>query len=147
MTDKTVKVGNVVAWDEVPINTLIQWEWSGYGHEYHVKCLSPTGREKTACVGNTRHQWSLADKDSGNFDPQEPVVIVAPGLTGRETADELRALAERFEIRRHLIATGDDALWFGEDVDACAARLHACGWRVGMDADEAFRRGFKRVTE
>jgi hypothetical protein len=37
---------------------------------------------------------------NGNFDPAEPVTVVALNLTGNETADELRALAEKFD-REH----------------------------------------------
>ena len=101
MTDKTVKVGDVVAWDEVPLNTMVRWYWNGHGTEHHVKNLSATGRMKTACVGSVWPEvWRTADLDNGQFAGDEPVTIAALNLTGNETADELRALAEAFE-REH----------------------------------------------
>ena len=101
MIDKTVKVGDVVAWDEVPLNTMVRWYWSGHGAEHHVKNLSATGRMKTACVGSVPPEvWLTADHDNGQFSGDEPVTIVALNLTGNESANELRALAEAFE-REH----------------------------------------------
>lgn len=80
---------------------MVRWYWDGYGDEHHVKSLSRTGLSKTACVGSAPPtEWSTADKDSGQFDPAEYVTIVALNLTGSETADELRALAEKFD-REH----------------------------------------------
>ncbi len=101
MTDKTVKVGDVVAWSSVPLNTMVRWLWNGYGYEHHVKNTTLTGRMKTARVGSTPPEvWNTASVDSGQFAKDEPVRIVALGLTGNETADELRALAEAFERDR-----------------------------------------------
>lgn len=99
MTDKAVKVGDVVAWKHVPLNTMALWYWADVQNtEYHVKNLTRTGRGKTARVGSVPPRvWCRSDRDSGQFDPDEPVTIVALNLTGNETADELRALAEAFE--------------------------------------------------
>jgi len=102
MTTKTVRVGDVVAWDEVPLNTMVRWYWDGHGSEHHVKNLSATGRMKTACVGSAPpEEWRTADRDSGQFDPTEPVTVIALNLTGNESADELRALAEEFDRKRN----------------------------------------------
>lgn len=99
MTDKAVKVGDVVAWKRVPLNTMARWYWDdAQNTEYHVKNLTRTGRGKTARVGSVPPRvWRRADMDNGQFDPEEPVTIIALGLIGSETADELRALAEAFE--------------------------------------------------
>ena len=43
-------------------------------------------------------QWDLAATDL-------PVTIVALGLTGQESADDLRRLAEVFEVRAALLAS------------------------------------------
>lgn len=105
MNKPAVKVGDVVAWDDVPLNTMVRWYWNGEGNEHHVKNLSATGRMKTACVGSVPPEiWRTADRDSGQFAGDEPVTIVALNLTGNETANELRALAEAFD-REHPAAS------------------------------------------
>ena len=101
MTTQHVQVGDVVAWDDVPLAAMVRWYWDGQGNEHHVKKLSATGRVKTSLVGSTPPEvWRTADYDNGDFASDEPVTIIALDLTGRETADELRALAEEFE-RNH----------------------------------------------
>ncbi len=98
MTTKTVSVGDVVAWDDVPLNTMVRWYWDGQGNEHHVKKLCTTGRVKTSLVRSASPGvWRAANYDNGDFADDEPVTIIALNLTGNETADELRALAEAFE--------------------------------------------------
>ncbi len=90
-----------------------------------------------------------------------PVTIVALSLTGQETADDLRRLAEVFEVREALrlrawrkdshlpwhtslrpfdedgvVASGKTA---EEAIQAAAERLHSAGWRPGMTAEDAAR--------
>lgn len=87
MTTKTVKVGDVVAWKHVPNMAMVKSEITGdtasriNGQCHYVAsgfALSPS-------------PW-----DGSGF-PSLRVTIIALNLTGNETADELRALAEAFE--------------------------------------------------
>ena len=80
------------------------------------------------------------------------VTIVALGLTGQETAADLRRLAEVFEVREAVArdfsvwrvvqtAAGGDDERSARDADVAATidRLHAAGWRPGMTAEDAAR--------
>ncbi len=126
--ERAVKVGDVVAWADVPDGALVRedgpsWPWGFY---------------------------------------KERVTIVALGLTGQESADDLRRLAEMFEVREALTAgpalgagfcrvylgsddgTGDNLIGgFSGSFEAArsvwAKRLHAAGWRPGMTAEDAAR--------
>lgn len=96
MTDQAVvKVGDVVAWSALDNGTLVRWIWQHHGREYYVKV-----RGGTSAVCNSVGEWVAAKHMNGNFDPAEPVTVIAMDLTGNETADELRALAEKFD-REH----------------------------------------------
>lgn len=88
-------------------------------------------------------RWDLLPGDA---------TIIALGLTDQETADDLRRLAEVFEVREAVSrefavwrvvqqeAGGDDVFSAkGEDMDRCVDRLHAAGWRPGMTAEDAAR--------
>lgn len=103
MTDKTVKVGDVVAWDEVPSGAMVKCEY--------VLGSDNTGDIDYAMrIGDEGYWPKIEEDDWQPFDAQwgwlgTPkdigiTVIVALNLTGNETADELRALAEAFE-REH----------------------------------------------
>lgn len=103
MTEKTCKVGDVVAWDAVPngiddgFGTLAK----SPGGFYHLRV---DGRG--SCVGRTGGHWSAyygewgwthaADSD------EETVTIVALDVPADATAEHLRTLAERFEVREAL---------------------------------------------
>ena len=94
MTTQHVKVGDVVAWDYVPDWTLVK-----------EMASKPFYQCRLAGVGGTCHSpfwhgspWSkpqIWGRWNGASD--ENATIIALGLTGNETADELRALAEAFE--------------------------------------------------
>lgn len=99
MTDKTmVKVGDVVAWDEVPSGAMVRLCIEVFWYGLRI--------EDDGCwVGSfTLSQWHKPRRGftwigrpryaSGD------TVIIALNLTGNETADELRTLAEAFE-REH----------------------------------------------
>jgi hypothetical protein len=96
MTDKAVKVGDVVAWDDMPTGAMVRLNvdslfwfgvrllgrgcWVGHvGSDVWRPCYAAWSwhRRPITAVGDA--------------------VLVALGLTGNETADELRALAEAFE--------------------------------------------------
>lgn len=91
MTDSVVKVGDVVAWNEVPPNTLILWRWQYHQNEYYVKDADGSAR---VCDDGI---WVPAKRLNGGFtNDDSPVEIIKMGLRGNESADELRALAEAF---------------------------------------------------
>lgn len=76
---------------------------------------------------------------------------VAPGLPGEGSADELRRLAEVFEVRDALTAMPLMVRWcvlhylpeHKDDANGSlyklAERLHAAGWRPDMSAEDAAR--------
>ena len=106
MTDKAVKVGDVVAWDDVPEKALVRSPAQGYlaRLSYHYRRDVSGWYVGGGVVGQIYwihipplgnlwprwHEWSA----------KPGATIIALGLTGNETADDLRALAEAFE-REH----------------------------------------------
>lgn len=101
MTTKMVSVGDWVAWDDVPIGALVLDDGDAYANR------QADGGRVVGIRGHGNTWESRADMLHG--DPEGPwvwgeqgrlsahVVIIALDLTGNETADELRALAEAFE--------------------------------------------------
>ena len=106
MTDKAVKVGDVVAWDEVPAKSLVRSIAQGYlaRLSYHYRTDvsgwyvggGAEGRIYWMHIPPPGNLWPRWDE----WDKKQNATIVALNLTGNETADELRALAEAFE-REH----------------------------------------------
>jgi hypothetical protein len=142
------KVGDVVAWADVPDGALVRDEQG-----WHAMRL----RNRGVYVGQPGEEWLSANPwpddgrwwwDNGDL---RTVTIVALGLTGNETAGGLRRLAEVFEVREAWAAlvkslkTGPmtqaeaDYHNCGRDLDAFAERLHAAGWCPGMTAEDAAR--------
>ena len=104
MTDKTVKVGDVVAWDEVPDLTIALDEvgdcvvrTSGDLHQLEFDLLRPVSA-KWVHYFRGQDVWKSACRHSSNA--KRPLTIVALNLSGNENSDDLRALAEAFE-REH----------------------------------------------
>lgn len=141
-----VRIGDAVAWADVPDGALVRWLWDGHGLEYfyrrHEYCVS--------LVGSYDGAWCPAGRDDGSFASSEPVTIVALGLTGRETADDLRRLAEVFEVReawcglqRGNLLNLAEAMYYDAQADdeegEFFERLRAVGWRSGMSAEDADR--------
>jgi hypothetical protein len=144
------KVGDVVAWADVPDGALVR-TCDGW----HAVNIGGAG----TWVSNGRlwfaplcHGWQWALNGRGS------VTIVALGLTGQETADDLRRLAEVFEVRevlsRHrlparVVVHGQTVMidrWMYDHADAggdflgtVAVCLHVNGWRAGMTAEDAAR--------
>lgn len=112
MAEMTIKVGDVVAWADVPDGTLARYNDGCYFLRLGNLDTDRLVRDWT---------WSTQDWDR--------VTIIAMGLTGHETADDLRRLAEVFEVREALTAVGGPA--------ELAERLHAAGWRPGDTAERA----------
>lgn len=89
MSANGIKVGDVVAWADVP-------PWSMWRH----KCGTYEVRHDTTMHVLDRkglHKLMATLWDAHAIEPS--VTIVALGLTGQETAAELRRLAEVFEVR------------------------------------------------
>lgn len=133
MTDKQIKVGDVVnRGRDAPPGALVKssggrfiWRRGDEGQIVKVPGDEPWGVDDVWWW-----QW---------YATSDMVTIIALDVPADATAENLRELAERFEIREHLIRTGDDSIWFGEDIDDLVPRLHAAGWRPGMTAEDAAR--------
>ena len=96
-----IKVGDVVAWGKVPDGALVRRAVDDGGFFYLRR------GEEGWCVGKMQDDgehyfealpanlwpWQFRAYDTA------PVAIVALGLIGQESADELRRLAEAFEVR------------------------------------------------
>ena len=154
-----VKVGDVVDWADVPDGAMVRTP----GYMY---VLRQGGRGTIVALPDSGG-WGVDDgwwpwQSIGNSDLAEQVAIVARGLTGQETADDLRRLAEVFEVREAFNVWRPDthAQWCArverwwpprptsivaqretaeEARQAAAERLHAAGWRPGMTAEDAAR--------
>lgn len=124
---KTIKVGDVVAWAGVPVRALVREA----GGRFAVRHDLRHGSYPFDTV--VRWLWGHG------FECHSAVTVVALDLTGDESVDDLRRLAEVFEVREHLMSTGDDSIWFGEHIDDLAPQLQAAGWRPGMTAEDAAR--------
>ncbi len=159
MTEKTVRVGDVVAWADVPDGALVR-DADGFCavRKYDRGAwVFGQNREWTAWIAASSTPLVRGWPWAGDVpDGCARVTIVALGLTGHESADDLRRMAEVFEVREALLqAHGTDAeLWHsaawgsarqGVGVTLAAVaqdaaeRLHAAGWRPGMTAEDAAR--------
>jgi hypothetical protein len=147
MQENDVKVGDVVAWDKVPVLSLSRWVTDNAAYFYVrltadlgwcVGCFIETGAWQRPGRG-----WSWLERAP----EKSSVTIIALGLTGQETASDLQRLAEVFEVREALEAMQDDLPWnhrLNQDehhlgIDAVAKCLHVAGWRPGMTAEDAAR--------
>lgn len=139
------RVGDVVGWADAPDGALVREQDGAMCARFGTRCLSALYRPDDWGYG-AGGQWDLAATDL-------PVTIVALGLTGQESADDLRRLAEVFEVRAALLASPTVVDVLHEHMYGCprcnpdssaawtgaAARLHAAGWRLGMTAEDAAR--------
>ena len=160
MTDKQIKVGDVVAWEDVPSGALAR---RGPAEVQSQKRLAPiyTGWfTKTRPIRFSVDLVVWGNAAACDCDPcaSDLVTIIALDVPDDATADDLRTLVERFEVRcelplAELHAWGRDreyavffgtrriaGHWDGEHARTLAAeRLHAAGWRPGMTAEDAAR--------
>lgn len=158
MNDKQIEVGDKVAWADVPDGALVRPD-----NDARVYSMRINGGGRYVC--SPKGVWRGFKEFPGtpwgwdtDADPPErtPAIIVALGLTGEETADDLRALAERFEVREALnvrpmmigrlgVYVQAQRVWWQDGVTAdklrslIAERLHAAGWKPGMTAEDAAR--------
>lgn len=150
-----VKIGNVVAWADVPDGALVRLERNEAngihvvrrGHRWlrrwriAVPGDGSQSARKNRRDGSERWIWL---HDQPLFEVYERVTIVALGLTGQETAADLQRMAEVFEVREALRQTADAyAYGCGDSWEQTeqwlAERLHALGWRKGQTAEDAAR--------
>jgi hypothetical protein len=147
------KVGDVVAWADVPDGALVRDQQGWYAMRL---------RDRGVYVGTPGNEepWLSANPwpDEGRWwwghsDPHQRVPVVALGLTGQESADDLRQLAEVFEVREALrvepglpgfqrVYLGDvmvGGFSGGDGLTFWARRLHAAGCRPGMSPEDAAR--------
>lgn len=164
MNDKTIKVGDVVPWVDVPDGALVRERME---ERATIWCLRVGDLGAVVHVdGRGWRSFELGWEWDELADPTASVTIVALGLTGQESADDLRRLAEVFEVREALDAMlvchncGNEEPTIGELEDGTisqpwctecdsemgyphfaseAERLHAAGWRPGMTAEDAAR--------
>jgi hypothetical protein len=146
MVDRTYAVGDVVAWDEV------QDGWLVLGAN---GTLAARRQANGLIVGRGGSQGIIAEHWGESSDI---VTIIAAGLTGKETADDLQRLAEVYDIDQCIEAhrlparvrlNGETLIverWLydlaghaGDDgwCRVIAEHLHRVGWRRGDGAVKA----------
>lgn len=109
-TDRAVKVGDVVAWADVPDGVLVRSESvRDYAARVDGFChwMSDAGGREWRDFGVGTPWDENAEDDNGvpiRDEDDTRFTIVALGLTGQESADDLRRLAEVFEVREALRA-------------------------------------------
>jgi hypothetical protein len=152
MTEKTYKVGDVVAWAEVPDGAMVRdVTRDAFDDEVQV-CISGYGCTVAMCseCKAWSPEWMWSGCSGNNY------TIIALNLTGQETAADLQRLAEVFEVREALCAfirtSGEvhaamcafllrkretDRITAEEAATVLAERLHAAGWRPGDTAERA----------
>jgi hypothetical protein len=158
MTEKTVKIGEVVVWAAVPNGALVRdqkgdfaLKLRGWGHFVATPSdIEGGGWESWEEMGAHHDAWGWDD-----FSENVSATIVALDLTGEENAAALQRLAEVFDVRealcrfedhddpggallaalRHLRGDGPVT----DAVQRAAERLHALGWRKGQTAEDAAR--------
>lgn len=131
MTYKQIEVGDVVAWAEIP-------PWSMWRH----KCGTYETRHEIAVYALDRYWRRSAPTGYEALADEPPVTIVAIGLTGQESADDLRRLAEAFEVLTSpLVAAVGMLIERGQAQTrgTVGDALHAAGSRSGMTAEDAAR--------
>lgn len=160
MSTDSIKVGDVVAWKNVPDGALVRTAAApDFGYDQDGWAVRRGDRGLWVCDEHHEVRWSVDGPDWGWYGAEdagctgETTTIVAIGLTGQESADDLQRLAEVFEVRE---ALGDlDSFEMPADLahaleeqaeddddgarDALACILHAAGWRPGMTAEDAAR--------
>lgn len=128
-----VKVGDVVAWENVPDGALTR---------------TPVIIQRHKDIGRMPFA-GIVWVSPWRYPVAKMCTIIALGLTGRETAADLQRLAEVYEVREALSVMSMDAIRpildetfavaraDGDWRSFVAALLHAAGWRPGMTAEDA----------
>lgn len=155
MPEKTCRIGDVVAWGDVPDGALVR-DSSG---DYIVRSVRHT---ECVCSERLDRGWGYWDLSLPGVvrlhkDNSRPFTIIATGLTGKETATDLQRHAEVFEVREAWGRIIDAVSWEqmeawrsnfavclyftdeSRDARRFIERLHAAGWKPGMSAEDAAR--------
>lgn len=99
---RSFKVGDVVAWADVPDGALVleySTEVPGWWH------VSRRVNGRGVCVGNDRNEWeAFSDAPGGlwswnSVHHESHATIVTMGITGHEDADTLRSMTHGFLAR------------------------------------------------
>ena len=108
MTDKTVRVGDVVAWDDVPDGAYVFVNLDAE----RSYAMRRGDRGVYANVFGVWHDWSSGSAwrwPGAPMSTADDTIVIAVGLTGYETARELRVMAEAFEVQQDAAAINDMA--------------------------------------
>ena len=117
-----IKSGDTVAWADVPDGAMVRDEAQDYILRWGGQAEWVNAREFQR-PGPVWHAAALA------FDADAPVTIIALGLSGSESAEDLQRMAEIFDGWRDLCErTG----WDREMAWGNAVALHGFGWRAGL---------------
>lgn len=159
MTDKQIKVGDVVPWvlcGTIPWGALFRHKsgWIGLRSEGRFRWVRMDDGEwkyepRLWGTGGLMEDGARWDKMDGQ------ATIIALDVPADATADDLRTLAEVYEVRENLLTLArwpdaplSDDIY--ETIGQMAARredwqtwlaklLHRIGWRPGMTAEDAAR--------
>ena len=113
MTQGTaIKIGDTVAWADVPDGAMVRTATRQAGVVHALRIVGH-GRFVSGTWGwrewDLRWEWSAEAEAPAWLKHPDPTII-ALGLTGFESAEDLQRMAEVFDIRQHLdTATGDGA--------------------------------------
>ena len=121
-----IKLGDNIAWEIFAERPDLLVRLTLLGHEYGRRRLV-IGHSDDGC--GFRFAGERGDFDGRHI---QKIEVVAIGVPPCDQA-ELDRLAEVFEIREYLMASGDDSIWFDEDIDTLAPRLQAAGYRLELD--------------
>lgn len=144
-----IKVGDTVAWADVPDGAMVRSAAKMYYRR------AGDGGWCVGCVIGERQHWEPLGLRPWRWQGgiAHNVQVIALGLTGSESAADLQGMAERFDIRAALridlglpgfsrVFLGDEMVGGfsgGDGLSYWAERLHAAGFRAGMTPEDAAR--------
>lgn len=144
MTNKQIKVGDAVSWVDVPDGALVRRAREEGGVFFYQR-----RGDRGWCVGGrtTEGDGYFEQMDDDGWprpwahNDRGRVTIVALGLSGRESADDLRRLAEVFEVREALVVDALDqtvGVFLKDDGDRDLVVDHAWGARATPEIGGGF---------
>lgn len=171
MTEKTIEVGGVAAWKHVRDGMLVRTHDSAYalrmrGRGVFVGMPGEPWLPAHPWDDAGKWRWGSIERPGSTATPNDQVTIVALDVPADATADDLRELAEKFDIREAVdamlmcehcgntepsIELLDDGTcsqpWCTECDSEMGApfdeedvdQLHRAGWRPNMTIEDAAR--------